>query len=113
MNDLERKIIEQGLGENGLPVKARMGEDPGHEYFSNLIADLKTLCAQMSEKKELNKELSYALYCLGHFPYVEYSLWVSKGRKFRDDLFDPQIFQLEMAVESVFVGEWMSFLNEL
>ncbi len=110
MDELVASIIERSLGENGLPVLARMGEDPGQHYFSSLIKDLKQLCQQMKDQPSLSKELCYALYCLGRYPYVEYTNALRYGKSFREDLFDPQIIELEMAVESVFNGEWMPYL---
>jgi len=109
---LEEEIIEKALGENSLPVKARMGEDPGQAYFVELIAQLKCLCDNLSGTATLSKELAYALYCLGHYPYVEYSSWVVRGKEFRGDLIDPQVFQLEMAIENVFNGEWSNYFNK-
>ena len=109
---IEKKIIDKALAIDGLPVKAKMGDDPGREYFIELLGDLKQLFEQLEGKTQLSRELSHALYCLGHSPYIEYTNAQKYGKSFRDDLFDPQIFELEMAVESIFLGQWVSYLDE-
>lgn len=110
--NIEQKVIDKALGPDGLPVKARAGKDPGEAYFNELLGDLKAIFESSKDNPQLSKALSHALYCLGHYPYVEYSNAQRHGRKFREDLFDPQIFQLEMAVESIFSGEWIPYMNE-
>ena len=112
METLKDIILTKSLGEDGLPVLARMGKDPGPEYFHTLISELRLLCDLLKDHQVIDKELSYALYCLEHYPTVEYSAHANRGVEFREDLFDPQIFELEMAVESVFLGEWLPYLNE-
>ena len=111
MNEIEKNVIDAGLGENGLIVLARMGEDPGKEYFDTLLTNLFTLFQSNKDSSSLSKELSHALYCVGHFPYLEYTSWIDKGATFRDDLID-QVLHLEMAVQSIFAGEWLEYFNE-
>ncbi|WP_444912331.1 hypothetical protein [Microbulbifer sp. PAAF003] len=111
MKEIKERIINAGLGEKGLPVLARMGEDPGKEYIEQLLSDLHSLCQNLKSSSSLSKELSYVLYCIGHYPYIEYSAWIDKGATFRGHLIDPQIFQLEMAVESIFCNEWLEYVN--
>jgi len=89
MSTIEEKIISLGLGENGLPVMARMGDDPGFEYFRELLSDLKELFNLTIDKSELSKEISYPPYCIGHCPYVHYTAAMGYGKEFRGDFIDP------------------------
>lgn len=110
MMTIQQRIIEAGTGANGLPVMARMGDDPGEDYFNSLLVDLRLLFDELQACSAMDKSLAYALYALGHYPAVEYSNWQHRGRRFRENLHDPQIFQLEMAVESILTGEWSDYL---
>lgn len=111
MSNLQKKIIDIALGENGLPVQARLGNDPGYQYFEDLKTDLRDLFELIGGEANISKELALALYYIAHIPYNEYSYWRSKGRTYREDLFDPQLLQIEFAVESILSGEWRSFFE--
>jgi hypothetical protein len=107
MNQCRQKIIDAGLGESGLAIQARMGEDPGHNYFMDLTRDLKQLFDELQGDTFLDRELTHALFCLGHYVESEYSSWITIG-KMRENLLD-DILRLETAIESIFCDMWLSF----
>jgi hypothetical protein len=107
MIQCRKKIIDDGLGKSGLAVRARMGEDPGHNYFMELTRDLKQLFAELQGDNSLERELSHALFCLGHYVESEYSVWMARC-DMRADLLD-DILRLETAIESIFSNKWLSF----
>jgi hypothetical protein len=107
MTQCRRKIIDAGLGEEGLAIQARMGVDPGHDYFMELTRDLKQLFDELQGDVCLDRELCHTLYSLGHYVESEYTTWITKAQT-RDNLLD-DILRLETAVESLFCGEWITF----
>ena len=111
MDELRQKIVDAGLGEKGLPVMAHSGEDPGHEYFMDLTRALRTLLDHLKGQAHLDRELSCALYALGCHVDRQYQAAVGCGMTFRDDLFDPDILNLEAAVESIFADERIEFME--
>lgn len=107
MNQYRQKIIDAGLGTEGLAIRARMGEDPGHEYFMELTRDLKQLFNELQGDAALDRELAYSLFCLGHYVESEYSSWMTIS-EMRENLLD-DILRLETAIESIFSNTWLSF----
>ncbi len=104
---LRSRIIERGLaGERSLPVFARNAEDPGQEYFAELKLDLKQLFECLGESRTIDRELAAALFGIGHHSYVNFEAAIHHGREFRETLIDPDLIDLEMAVDSIFTGEW-------
>ena len=107
MNQCKQKIIDAGLGAEGLAIQARMGEDPGHEYFMELTRDLKQLFDELQGDAGLDRQLAHALFCLGHDVGSEYSSWMTIS-ELREDLLD-DVLRLETAIESIFCNTWLSF----
>jgi hypothetical protein len=107
MNQCRVKIIEAGLGEKGFAIRARMGEDPGHDYFMELTRDLKQLFNELQDDVYLDRELAHALFCLGHYVEREYTNWMAKVET-RENLLD-DILRLETAIESIFNNVWITF----
>jgi len=111
MDELRQNIVDAVWGKKGLPVMAHSGEDPGHEYFMDLTRALRTLLDHLKGQAHLDRELSCALYALGCHVDRQYQAAVGCGMTFRDDLFDPDILNLEAAVESIFADERIEFME--
>jgi hypothetical protein len=107
MTQCRKKVIDEGLGAEGLVIQSRMGADPGHDYFMQLTRNLKQVFDELQGDRYLDRELSYALFCLGHYVESEYTAWMAKVAM-REDLFD-DILRMETAVESIFCQEWIAF----
>lgn len=108
--ELQKIIINKAyLDEKALPVMARMGEDPGPEYFAALKQELRELFDLLKSETKINRELASALFGLAHSAQVHYQAAINYGREFREDLMDPDMLEVEILVESIFSGEW----NEL
>ncbi|TWT79637.1 hypothetical protein CA13_10410 [Planctomycetes bacterium CA13] len=106
---LRTKLIDQGLtGGDSLPVLARSAEDPGQQYFAELKLDLKRLFDLLGDSRTIDRELAAALFGIGHHAYVNYEASINHGREFRDTLIDPDLIDLEMAVDSIFTCEWVT-----
>ena len=60
----------------------------------------------------IDRRLAYALFAIAYYTDTQITDWMAKGRSFREDLFDPEVLQLVMAVESVFCDEWVPFAEE-
>ena len=110
-NDYEKLrliLIEKGYsGENSLPVQARSSEDPGADYFVQLKSELKQLFDLLEGEEKIDRILAAALFGLSHVSYTNYEAAIHHGVKFRDTLIDPDLIEIEMAVESIFSGEWI------
>ena len=106
---LREKLIDRGLtGEHSLPVMARGSEDPGEGYFAEMKEDLKALFDALGDSKTIDRTLAAALYGIGHHAYVNFEASIHHGRKYRETLVDPDLIDLEMAVDSIFTGEWVT-----
>lgn len=102
-------LIDKGLlSENSLPVLARMAEDPGEKYFIELKDELKRLFELMEGENNIDRKLAAALFGLSHIAYTNYEAAIHHGKKFRDTLIDPDMIDIEMAVDSIFNGEWIT-----
>lgn len=112
LSELQKSIIDKGyLGENSLPLMARMGEDPGPEYFATLKIQLRELFTCLENKTAIDRELANALFGLAHTAQVHYQAAIDHGKTFRDDLMDPDLLEIEMMVESIFSGEWLELFD--
>lgn len=108
LDKLKSSIIEKGYrGSDALPVLARGASDPGEEYFRNLQSELKQLFDDIEDDETIDRELACALFGLGHIAYVNYEAAINHGVEFRDTLMDPDMIDVEMAVDSIFSGEWI------
>jgi hypothetical protein len=108
MSQYRIKIINEGLSEEGLPIQAFSGIDPGHDYFVDLVGNLQQLFDELQGEVILERELSHALYCLGRHVGVQYKSWMKREIKMRENLMD-DIFRLETAVESIFNAVWIPY----
>jgi hypothetical protein len=107
LEELQKIIINKAyLDENALLVMARMGEDPGHEYFSTLKKELRELFDLLKSETKISRELASALFNLSHSAQVNYQAAINHGVKLREDLMDPDMLEIEILVESIFSGEW-------
>ena len=110
---LRERIIERALSdEKSLPLMARGAEDPGEAYFAQAKEDLKKLFEALEGQSKIDRTLAAALFAMSHQSYVNYEAAVRYGHEFRDTLFDPDLIDLEMAVESIFTGKWVTLLND-
>ena len=104
-------VLQEGLGESGLPVCARMGEDPGSARMKAITDAVRVVFDGLRGQTAIERRLAYALFGIGYYMDTQISSWIAKGRSFREDLFDPEVLQLTMAIESVFCDEWAPFAD--
>ncbi|UZN04513.1 hypothetical protein [Cellulomonas sp. S1-8] len=100
------RVIEAATSLDGLPASARAGEDPGPAYFARLVADLRTLFDELAGATQIDRELASALHAVAHRGALGYVDAVAYGRTLRPTLVDPDMLDVELAVESVLTGEW-------
>lgn len=109
MNEYEGLAQSIIIKADELFLLAHGAQDPGQEYFGQLLTQLRCLFDLISTEKEIDRRLAHALYILGYHIYHHYEAAARNGHQFRDTLFDPDIFALEMAAESVFSDEWSTY----
>jgi hypothetical protein len=50
-------------------------------------------------------------YLVAHLAQVNYKAAIDHGVKFRDDLMDPDMLEIETMVDNIFSGEWHELLD--
>ncbi len=103
---LRECIIYKGLqAEDALPFMARQGIDPGSAYFKALHTELHNLFIA-SKTENVDRELYLALWNMGHTSFLAYENY--NGPPLRETLLDPDMLNIELAVEAFFTNQWHS-----
>lgn len=111
--ELKKSLVDKGYAsENSLPVMARMGEDPGNDYFENIKNELRELFDLLEGSLQIDRELACGLFGIAHIASVNYQAAIGHGATFRDDLMDPDMLEVEMMVDSIFSGEWNELFDD-
>jgi hypothetical protein len=100
-------ILNEGIGERGIVVLIRMGDDPGPERMQRLLDALRVQFTELGDSQTIDRQLAYALFGLANHVEANINSWITQGRKWPDRLVDRELPELLMAVESIFCGEWM------
>lgn len=92
---------------DSLLVAVKSGEDPGAERMSQLNSALGLLFRSVEGHTELNRQLSAALFTLGSDVPLTISAWASKGHVWRKGFMEAEVYEMLMAVQSIFEGKWL------
>lgn len=102
-NEALALIHAEALGESGLVVAARMGEDLDPERVARLVSAIRIVADGLNGARSLDRELAASLHVLGFEVLRQTESWASHGREIPRAVFD-SLLKLEGAVESVFFG---------
>jgi hypothetical protein len=98
-------ILAEGLGETGMVVALRMGEDPGPERMAGLLDAVALVSADAGVAQTVSRRLAYALFSLAHHGAGQVESWAAAGRSWREELLEQEIPALLLAVEWFFSGD--------
>jgi hypothetical protein len=104
-------ILAEGLGENGLIILARMGDEPPKDRMEALLRALKIIFDESREEKVIDRALAHALFNLGVRLPQEIESWTRQGVKFRESLLSLEIIALLSAIESVLEDVWIKAIK--
>src|SRR5687767_12074921 len=100
-------ILSEGIGEQGIVVLTRMGNDPGPARMHRLLEALYVEFTELGDSQTIDRELAYALFGLANHVEANVNSWMSRGAKWPDRLAERDLPELLMAVESILAGEWL------
>jgi hypothetical protein len=92
---------------SGVLATVRAGEDPGAERMRNLNQALKAIFDLLQTQTELDRRLAAALFVLGSDVPLSISSWASKGHVWRKGFMEEEVYEMIMAVQSVFDDRWI------
>jgi len=92
---------------DGVLAIVRQGEDPGAERMRNLIQALKVVFDLLQTQTELDRRLAAALFVLGSDVPLSISSWASKGHMWRKGFMEQEVYEMIMAVQSIFDDRWI------
>jgi hypothetical protein len=101
-------ISEARTDWNSLLVSVRNGEDPGTERMRELISALKTLSLSLGGLPQLDRQLAAALFTLGSDVPLTISSLASRGHAWRRVFMEEEVYELLMAVQSIFEDRWLA-----
>lgn len=90
---------------DSLLVAVKAGEDPGAERMRQLNSALGLLFRSLEGHAELNRQLAAALFTLGSDIPLTISAWASKGHIWRKGFMETEVYEMLMAVQSIFEGK--------
>jgi hypothetical protein len=94
-------IHAEALGESGLVVAARMGEDLDPTRIARLVSAIRTVANSLHGASSLDREFAASLHILGFEVLRQTENWASRGREIPRAVFD-SLMNLEGAVEDLF-----------
>ncbi|HEX8708278.1 MAG TPA: hypothetical protein VF723_08555 [Pyrinomonadaceae bacterium] len=100
-------ISEAGTSRDGLLPVVRNGQDPGEERMRRLISALWTVYHSLVGRTELDRNLAAALFTLGSDVPLTISALASKGVSWRRGFMETEVYELLMAVQSIFEDRWL------
>lgn len=100
-------ILTEGLGEKGLVVLARMGDEPPQTRIEALLGALRITFEEARKEKTIDRTLAHALFCLAVYLPQEIESWTRAGAKFRESLRSHEIIAILAAIESILEGIWI------
>jgi predicted DNA binding protein len=105
-------IINEGIGEDGIAVLVRMGDDPGKERFEALLKALQSVHDEIKDNDIIEKQLAHAIFSIAFHTATQISSWINNGAEYREELTEKQLPLIEAACESIFAGEWIDVFEE-
>jgi len=97
-----RFVVDEGLGEQGIVVMVRMGDDPGPQRMAKLIEAVQILFRELRNRSQLDRKLVYALFGLAIYVPTNLDPWCRTGRSWRKELVEQEQCQLLESIESIF-----------
>jgi hypothetical protein len=104
---IELILYEARGGEDGLLASVRLGQEPGVERMRQLILALGTVFELVEGQTELERKLAAALFVLGSDVPLTISSWASKGLVWRKGFMEDEVYEMLMAVQSIFEDRWL------
>lgn len=102
-NEARRLILaEGGDGPDPIYMTIREGHDPGPERMRRLTEAVLVVAAAEAGKPALDRNLTAALWVIGHVVAEQFSLWPDDARAARPSL-EMEVLNLAAAVEDVFL----------
>jgi hypothetical protein len=105
-------VLDEGIGERGIVVRTRMGDDPGQVRMDKLLEAFRVLFDELQGSRAIDRELAYALFGIAHYVEANIDSWARNGKTWRSRLIDRELPAILIAVESVFSGEWAEAFEE-
>lgn len=104
-------VLYEGLpsdenADDGLYIMVRMGNAPDAARMRRLLDAPKNICDDLEGETRLDRSLDYALWVLGETVMSNMASWQGSGKVWRDG-FEDNVAELQVAVESLFMGEWI------
>jgi len=94
-------IHAEAVGESGLVVAARMGEDLDPTRVAHLVSAIRTVADDLHGARSLDRELAASLHVLGFEVLRQAEGWASRSKELPKAVFD-SLINLESAVEDLF-----------
>jgi hypothetical protein len=60
-------VLDEGIGPAGIVVALRMGEDPGPERMSRVVATMRVLFDELRGAEAIDRQLGYATFGLAYY----------------------------------------------
>jgi hypothetical protein len=102
-------VMADAFGDDSLVVMARMGDEPPRDRMDALVKSLRVICDNAGAQPIIDRDLAYALFGLSTYLPAELDGWSRRGAVFRPTLLGDEIPRLIMAMESIYLGEWIRF----
>ena len=94
-------IHAEAVGESGLVVAARMGDDLDPARVAYLVSAIRTVADSLRGAGSLDRELAASLHVLGFEVSRQAESWASRSKELPKAVFD-SLINLESAVEDFF-----------
>ncbi|HYE20434.1 MAG TPA: hypothetical protein VEA69_18450 [Tepidisphaeraceae bacterium] len=104
-------IMREAQGEEGLPVCVRSGDDPGAERMARLVGALWEVYLGLQDQASIDRRLAAALHALSSYVFHQVASG-TRSRSWRDEFVAREVVQLGEAIESIFEGEPVYWVNE-
>lgn len=109
-DDAKALILREGLGEHGLPVTLRMGDDPGAERVGAILVSLRVLFDELRGRAAVDRTLACALFSLAYHTEAMTNVR-NPSRVWRDTFLDLERLRIVAAVESIFADDWVEWVS--
>ncbi len=97
-------VVDEGLGEEGIVLLTRIGEDPGPQRMDQVVQALRVLTEHLKGEEKIDRRLAHAAYCLASDVERTIDSWMADGQKWRERLVQYELTALLAAVESLLGG---------
>ena len=107
INDALQLVQREGLGEDGLVARIRLGEFPSTQQMEALFAALEVIYKELRGAKVMDRNLALALFSLGFHVQGHVDGTLAKGLDIPVTFVEDGMVKLFLAVESILQDECM------